>query len=61
MQSQNAKVLRLQVPKGIDLPYALDDNKIYVRDETETSLAVRDEIVALVKEALGFDQTEGRK
>ena len=58
VQSQNAKVLRLQVPKGIDLPYALDDNKIYVRDEAETSLAVRDEIVALVKEALGFDQVE---
>ena len=58
VQSQNAKVLRLQVPKGADLPYALDDNKFYVRDEAETSLAVRDEIVALVKEALGFEQVE---
>jgi hypothetical protein len=65
MQSQNAKVLRIQVPKGADLPYALDGNKFYVRDEAETSLAVRDEIVALVKEALGFehapesDESEG--
>lgn len=56
MQSQNAKVLRIQVPKGGDLPYALDGNRFYVRDEAETSLAVRDEIVALVKEALGFDR-----
>jgi hypothetical protein len=55
MQSQNAKVLRIQVPKGADLPYALDGNRFYVRDEAETSLAVRDEIVALVKEALGFE------
>ena len=30
-------------------------HKFYVRDEAETSLAVRDEIVALVREALGFD------
>ena len=29
-------------------PYALDDNKIYIRQETETNLAVRDEIVGLV-------------
>ncbi|MBK8799474.1 MAG: ATP-binding protein [Anaerolineales bacterium] len=55
MQSQSAKILRVQVSKGLDIPYALDDNKFYVRDEAETSLAVRDEIVALVREALGFD------
>jgi hypothetical protein len=30
-------------------PYAVDDNKIYVRDEAETGLAVRDEIVGLVR------------
>jgi len=55
IQSQGAKVLRVHVPKGPDLPYALDDHKFYVRDEAETSLAVRDEIVALVREALGFE------
>ncbi|MCW5842124.1 MAG: putative DNA binding domain-containing protein [Caldilinea sp.] len=55
IQSQAAKVLRVHVPKGIDMPYALDDHKFYVRDEAETSLAVRDEIVALVREALGFE------
>ena len=36
------------VPRGDDPPYAVDDNKIYVRDEAETGLAVRDEIVGLV-------------
>ncbi|MBW7882911.1 MAG: ATP-binding protein [Caldilineaceae bacterium] len=56
LQSQNAKVLRIQVPKGGDAPYALDDYKFYVRDETGTNLAVRDEIVALIKDSLGFEQ-----
>jgi len=32
-----------------DVPYAIEDNKIYVRDEAETNLAVRDEIVQLVR------------
>lgn len=42
------KILRVLVPRGEDAPYAVDDNKIYVRDEAETGLAVRDEIVDLV-------------
>jgi hypothetical protein len=42
-------VLRVLVPRGEDPPYAVDDNKIYVRDEAETGLAVRDEIVQLVQ------------
>lgn len=42
------KVLRVLVPRGDDPPYAVDDNKIYVRDEAETGPAVRDEIVGLV-------------
>jgi len=36
------------VPRGDDPPYAVDDNKIYVRQEADTALAVRDEIVQLV-------------
>ncbi len=48
-----AKVIRLVVPRGGDPPYAIDDSKIYVRSETETGLAVRDEIANLVKRALG--------
>ncbi len=42
------KILRLLVPRGDDPPYAVDDNKIYIRSEAETNLAVRDEIVSLV-------------
>lgn len=51
-QSQGANLLRLRVPKGDNRPYCLDGNKFYVRDETDTSLAVRDEIVALIQEVL---------
>lgn len=42
------KLIRILIPRGDDPPYAVDDNKIYVRDEAETGLAVRDEIVNLV-------------
>jgi hypothetical protein len=42
------KVVRVLVPRGDDPPYAVDDNKIYIRSEAETGLAVRDEIVGLV-------------
>jgi hypothetical protein len=52
LQSQGVKVLRIQVPKGPERPYCLDDYKFYVRDETESTLAVRDEVVALVREVL---------
>lgn len=43
------KILRVLVPHGDDPPYVVDDYKIYVRDESETGLAVRDEIVSLVR------------
>ena len=42
------KIIRILIPRGGDPPYAVDDNKIYVRSEAETGLAVRDEIVGLV-------------
>ncbi len=51
-ETQGAKVVRLVVPRGSDPPYAIDDNKIYVRSESETGLAVRDEIVNLVMRAI---------
>jgi hypothetical protein len=44
-----AKVLQINVPRGDDVPYAIDDNQIYLRTETETNLAVRDEIVQLIQ------------
>lgn len=42
------KILRILIPRGVDPPYAVDDNKIYLRAESETGLAVRDEIVEMV-------------
>ncbi len=42
-------VLQINVPRGDDLPYAIDENKIYVRNESETVQAVRDEIVNIVR------------
>jgi len=49
-------VIRVLVPRGDDPPYAVDDNKIYIRQEAETNLAVRDEIVDLVKRSENFKQ-----
>lgn len=51
-ESQGKKIVRLVVPRGKDPPYAIDDNRIYIRSESETGLAVRDEIVSLVQWAL---------
>ncbi len=48
MPSEGIPVIRIQVPPGDEPPYAIDDNKIYVRDDVETTLAVRDEIVQLI-------------
>ena len=50
-KSGSASLLRLHVAKGDERPYCLDDNKFYVRNETDTDLAVRDEIVAMVLES----------
>jgi hypothetical protein len=46
--TSSKKIVRILIPLGDDPPYAVDDNKIYLRSETETGLAVRDEIVGLV-------------
>lgn len=47
-ESKGRMVIRVLVPRGEDAPYALDDNKIYIRREGETMLAHRDDIVRLV-------------
>jgi hypothetical protein len=52
LETHSKPVIRIQVPRGDDPPYAIDDNKIYVRDEDETNLGVRDEIVQLVLQSL---------
>ena len=47
--SNKVKVLQINVPRGPDLPYAVDENKIFVRNESETVQAVRDEIVDIIR------------
>lgn len=57
-EAQGQTIIRILVPYGEDRPYAISDNKIYLRDEGETNLAVRDEIVNLVKQGLVFSGRE---
>ena len=49
LESRGKQIIRIQVPAGEDRPYAIEDYKIYVRDDGETNLAVRDEIVSLIR------------
>ncbi len=58
LESEGKRVIRLVVPKGSDVPYAVDGTKIYVRSESETSLALRDEVVQLVQRRLAPPQPE---
>jgi hypothetical protein len=60
-QSGDVSILQLSVPKGPDRPYCLDDYKFYIREESDTSQAVRDEIVALVSEVLDSKQTKSQR
>lgn len=52
LESQGKKIVRISVPRGTDIPYSVEGTQIYVRHESETSLALRDEIIQLVKRAL---------
>jgi len=56
-ETNGKKILRVLIPRGDEPPYAVDDNKVYVRDEAETGLAVRDEIVSLVLRSSGIHPT----
>jgi len=51
LKSQGKNVLRVTVPRGSAPPYALDGMDIFIRQESETSRAMRDEIVQLVLQA----------
>ena len=42
-------VLQVSVPLGPDVPYALEGTNIYLRQESETHAAMRDEIMALIR------------
>lgn len=52
LESQGKKVLRVSVPRGTEIPYTVEGTRVYIRQESETSLALRDEIVQLVERAL---------
>ncbi|MBI2976584.1 MAG: putative DNA binding domain-containing protein [Chloroflexi bacterium] len=47
-ETRGKVVLRVVVPRGDETPYAVDGNQIFLRRDTETTLAVRDEIVQLI-------------
>jgi hypothetical protein len=51
-ETQGKTIIRILVPYGDDRPYAVNDNNIYLRDEADTNLAVRDEIVNLVRQGV---------
>jgi hypothetical protein len=55
-ETQGKTIIRIQVPFGQERPYAIDNTKIYVRDEADTSIAIRDEIVNLVQQGMNFQQ-----
>jgi hypothetical protein len=52
VETRGRQVLQISVPVGEDVPYAIDGTSIYLRQEAETSIAVRDEVVALIKQQL---------
>ncbi|HEY6041577.1 MAG TPA: ATP-binding protein, partial [Anaerolineae bacterium] len=54
-KSEGKNVLRVIVPRGSEVPYALDGSYIYIRSESETNLAVRDEVIQLVRESMTIE------
>lgn len=60
-ETQGKTIIRVQVPLGAERPYAIDNTKIYVRDEADTSIAIRDEIVSMVRQATGSKSESGSR
>ena len=52
LESDGKAVLALQVPPGLEKPYALGAGGIFVRHGGESTAATRDEIVAMVREVV---------
>jgi hypothetical protein len=52
LESQGRNVVRIEVPEGQDKPYCLDGSRLYLRHESETAVAVRDEMVQLIHKVL---------
>jgi hypothetical protein len=49
-ETQGRTIVRIQVPRGPERPYALENSKIFVRSGAETVMATRDQIIALIVE-----------
>ena len=56
-ETQGKTIIRIQVPFGEERPYALENTKIYVRDDADTTIAIRDEIVNLVRQGMQFGES----
>ena len=56
---EDQAILVIKVPQGRDKPYALVGGEIYVRQESETTPAMRDEIVQMVRAGLVTDAARG--
>ena len=56
-ETQGKTIIRILVPYGEYRPYAIDNQHIYVRDDTDSNLAVRDEIVSLVQQGQIFQSS----
>jgi len=54
--SAGKPVLVVTVPKGLTTPYATDAGQVFVRQDGQTVVALRDEIVQLVREAVGAEE-----
>lgn len=50
-------ILVINVPQGREKPYALVSGEIFVRQESETAAALRDEIIQLVRASLELQQS----
>jgi hypothetical protein len=61
VDTHGRQVLQLSVSRGEELPYSLDGTSIYLRQEAETNIAMRDEIVALVRRAIQSDEQPGEQ
>jgi len=55
IETQGRQVVQISVPAGPDTPYAIEGTTIYLRQEAETNVAMRDEIVALVRRKLQLE------
>jgi len=57
LNTRGHSIVSIEVSKGNDPPYVLEGSKIYLRQEASTGLAMRDEIVQLIKQTMSTSVT----